>query len=559
LFQKPAQEPHDSKNVLWAYLRFGWPILGLIAIMGLVCALLLADLTRSQDRTFVANSRNLIQQAIQSHIESNALYAIEYSLWDDAYQNTTLKLDTQWLASNFNAGNSGAVGVYREGVGLRYLYVREGLESTRSDIEAFSKRLSVAAHRPYLTSRDLDDVVSSPKGLEVFNGRLAAVAMQPIRPEGTTDLPKPKPGAPTDFVIFISYIDASVAQNIGRASGLQAPELHISDVAQPPRSGRIGLDMTNGAGELIARIDWVDTKPGSAEFMRRSMPVGLALLVLGLSTLIVTYNLSARERALSERARKAAEEASIQKSSFLASVSHELRTPLNAIIGYSEILYEDCRDANNDMGAQDAGKVTKAANHLLALINDLLDHSKIEAGKMDLNPAQMAIARILEDVCEALTHSALERGNRLILHFDPNIGQAMLDGMRLKQCLLNITSNAIKFTRDGTITLQARGVVHDGVESLRFTIKDTGIGMSAETLSRLFVPFVQADASTSARFGGTGLGLVITKRLAEAMGGQVQVDSTEGAGSVFTLIIPRGLTDQIGGDLDAAQQQTLAA
>jgi signal transduction histidine kinase len=524
------------------YLRFGWPILGLIAMMGIAGFFILTDFTRSQDRAFTISSRTLVQQAINGLIESNATYSSEYALWNDAYENTTLDEDLAWLSSNFKPSNSSALGVYRQGVGTRYLYVRKGLESARADIQAYmDHHLDVSDHQRFGLTRDPDHIVIAPSGLTVFDGRLATIAVQPIRPERDTHLPIVGPEVPVDFVVFINFVSAETVENIALSSSLELPQLHVSDVAQPPRAGRVGLDLKNPTGQLVARIDWVDAQPGSAAFARRFFPIGLVLLFMGTLTLIVTYNLSSRQVALSEQARLAAEEASHQKSSFLANVSHELRTPLNAIIGYSEILEEDALDAQNATSAADAKKVTRAAHHLLPLINDLLDHSKIEAGKIDFSPSQTALEPLVEDVAEALRGRAGERGNQIVVTCDPNLGDALLDAMRLKQCLLNLASNAVKFTQDGVIKISARPVEHLGVACVRLCVQDSGIGMTQATMDKLFVPFVQADAATSQKFGGTGLGLVITRRLIEAMGGSVTAQSVEGKGSTFTILVPRGM------------------
>jgi signal transduction histidine kinase len=558
VFQRPASQPLNRRGIILTYVRFGWPILGLIFTMGLAGFFILADMTKSQDRAFTTNSKTLVQQSINGIVDSNATYSTEYALWNDAYENTTLNEDLSWLGSNYKPSNGGALGVYRQGVGIRYLYVKHGLESTRPEIEAFINQLDLSAHERFRLTRDPDQLVISPTGLMVFDGQLASVAVQPIRPERVTHLPIVGMETPVDYLVFVNFINAQTVEKIALSNALSAPELHISDIAFPPRSDRVGLDLKNPSGKIIARIDWIDTKPGSAAFASRVIPIGSMLLIVGILTLLVTYNFSARQVAFSEEARLAAEEASHQKSSFLANVSHELRTPLNAIIGYSEILEEDALDAQNMASASDAKKVTRAANHLLALINDLLDHSKIEAGKIDFNPAHTALTPLVEDVAEAVRVRAGERGNQLIVTCDPALGDALLDPMRLKQCLLNLASNAVKFTQDGTITIAARPAEYEGVASIRISVKDTGIGMSAATIDKLFLPFVQADAETSLKFGGTGLGLVITRRLIEAMGGSVCVESVEGAGATFTLIVPRGLA-WAGTMAPAQDQDALAA
>jgi signal transduction histidine kinase len=541
VFQRPDPIKPISAKVVSAYWRFGWPIVSLVVIMGFAGLMLLLDFSRAQDRAFIKNSRELVQQGIDGVIENNAVYSEEYAHWDDAYKAITFKDDQAWLGSNFKPINSAALGVYRQGTGMRYLYLRQDAQTAKQDIISYVTSLSLLEHRPYQLSRDHDQIVVAPSGLMVFDGRLAAIAIQPIRPERDSSLPKPAPETPVDYSVFVTFIDAAKATKIGRASGLQMPELHVSDVAQPLREGRVGLDLFNPSGALIARIDWVDERPGSAAFTSRFLPIAVILIIVGTLTLVVTYNLASRQTQLAEAARRAAEEASHQKSSFIANVSHELRTPLNAIIGYSEILIEDALDADNQTSAADATKVTRAAKHLLSLINDLLDHSKIEAGKMDLNPERTKIAPILEDVVEAVALRAKEQGNGIEIACDPLMGEAHLDGMRLKQCLLNLASNAVKFTQNGKVTLYARPLEVDGTPYLRFVVKDTGSGMSPAMMEKLFMPFVQADEVTSMKYGGTGLGLVITRRLIEAMGGQVSVESVEGEGSSFTLLVPRGM------------------
>jgi signal transduction histidine kinase len=522
-------------------LHFGWPILGLIAMIGATGFLLLSDLAKEQDRSYVASSRELVQQSIDGLVDANAVYSTEYSLWDDAYQNITLTQNFDWLESNFNPTNASAVGIFRKGVGLRYLFQKDGSKLARRDIESYVLKLSLSEHFAYQQTRDPKDLVVAPKALMVFGGNLTAVAVQPIRPEPDSKLLVKRANAPLDFIVFISEISPTTIESIGRRSALTRPELHVTDVHEVHANARIGIPVNDMSGKSIARIEWQDARPGSRAFAKRVVPICLILIGFGFLTIIVTHGQVARQMRMSELARRSAEEASLAKSSFLANVSHELRTPLNAIIGYSEILEEDCIDAQNDTGAADAKKVSRSAYHLLALINDLLDHSKIEAGKMDLNPTKTALGPLVDEVSEALRPRAKEHGNDLVVHCDPLIGNAILDGMRLKQCLLNLATNAVKFTRDGKITISARPLEHEGVAFLRFSIKDSGIGMSSETINKLFVPFVQADEATSQKFGGTGLGLVITRRLAEAMGGSVSVESVEGQGSTFTLLMPRGM------------------
>jgi signal transduction histidine kinase len=545
LFHRLGKFLDSRRQAIFGYLKVGWPILGLVVLVAAAGFYLLADSARQQDRAYASSTRELVLQSVDGLIETNASFSTDYAIWNDAFEQITLREtlseDHEWLKSNYNPTNAGATGVFRHGSGLKHLYVKTGYEAARSDIEKYLASANFGVHERYRHSRSPDDVVIGPKAITVFGGHLATIAVQPIRPEPDSDLLQLNPNAPLDFVVFINFISASTIESIGRRSAIVKPELHTSNVGHDHSQGRLGIDVNDADGKPIARIDWANELPGTKAFEDRFGPIALILIILCAGTMAVTHRLSAGQMRLSEEARLAAEEASRAKSSFLANVSHELRTPLNAIIGYSEILEEDCIDAQNETGAADAKKVSRSAYHLLALINDLLDHSKIEAGKMDLNPAQVGLGPLIEDVVDALRVQANDRCNQLIVNYDPLIGDAILDGMRLKQCLLNLTSNALKFTQNGQVSVAARPVMHDGSAFVRFSVKDTGIGMSAATIDKLFVPFVQADEATSQKFGGTGLGLVITKRLIEAMGGSVQVESTEGQGSTFVLLVPRGM------------------
>jgi signal transduction histidine kinase len=231
-------------------------------------------------------------------------------------------------------------------------------------------------------------------------------------------------------------------------------------------------------------------------------------------------------------------EASQHKSQFLANMSHELRTPLNAIIGVSEMLREDAEALKQDTEPLD--RVLGAARHLLALINDILDLSKIEAGRMELQLEDFALAPLIEDVVKTVEPLAAKNGNQLAVRCDGAIGSLHADSMRLRQALLNLMSNANKFTERGTISVDARQAQENGRDWVTIAVADTGIGMTAEQMGKLFQEFSQADASTTRKYGGTGLGLAISKRFCQMMGGDITVESEPGKGSVFTVRLPRG-------------------
>ena len=222
-------------------------------------------------------------------------------------------------------------------------------------------------------------------------------------------------------------------------------------------------------------------------------------------------------------------------------MSHELRTPLNAIIGLTDMMVSNAARFGTEKAAEPLQRVHRAGTHLLALINQVLHLSKIEAGKLELNPESVNLAPLIDEVIGTAGQLAAQNKNRLLVEAQEDLGALIVGPMRLRQILLNLLSNACKFTKQGEVALRVRKVV-DGSNWVEFAVSDTGIGMTAEQQAKLFGEFSQADAATARRFGGTGLGLAISRKLACLMGGDVTVASEPGKGSVFTPRLPGGTT-----------------
>src|SRR3981189_3462213 len=340
------------------------------------------------------------------------------------------------------------------------------------------------------------------------------------------------------FVLISGLFALLVSSRLQRL--ISNPILHLEDTMRMVSTNRnyevrakksygdeIGR-LIDGFNTMLSEIQQRETALRGAKNQRKARRGELEKEIL--------YRKQTQEELL--KAKHAAEEASRAKSTFLANMSHELRTPLNAIIGYSEMLEEETRESGKSDSVQDLRKIQSAGKHLLSLINDVLDLSKIEAGKMGLHLENFDVSQVIEEMITTLQPAVAKNANSIHVHLAKNVSVMKADITKVRQILYNLLSNACKFTDHGTISVGVDQIRVEEKDWIQFRVSDTGIGISAKQKENLFQEFAQADASIARKYGGTGLGLAITHRFVQLMKGQINVESEPGQGAIFTVQLP---------------------
>jgi GAF domain-containing protein/CheY-like chemotaxis protein len=353
-------------------------------------------------------------------------------------------------------------------------------------------------------------------------------------------------GLSDELIAAIKDQPAAAASEALRQAIRDRQPQEIADIRDEPPSSVREISMRAGfRARLVVPLVSANRVIGALA-IRRKQPGRFSKDTIQLLQTFAAHSVLAIQNArlfheVEEKGRQLAQ-ASQHKSQFLASMSHELRTPLNAIIGVTEMLREDAEALGQDLEPLD--RVLGAARHLLALINDLLDLSKVEAGRMELHLETFALAPIITDVAKTIEPMAAKNGNRILIDCPSDLGTVHADQIRFRQALLNLASNANKFTEQGTVTITARPDQVDGRDGITIAVTDTGIGMTEEQMGKLFQEFSQASSTTSSKYGGTGLGLAISRQFCRLMGGDITVESEPGHGSTFTIRLPRIVQSQ---------------
>ncbi|HSE02130.1 MAG TPA: response regulator [Burkholderiales bacterium] len=431
--------------------------------------------------------------------------------------------------------------------------LQESYSSLEQKVEERTRELALA-NEELRALGEVGHAVASTLDLDTVLERIAAAAVELTGADQGTIyeydeqarefLPRAAPGMDEEHVARLRSTPVRLGEGaVGRAA-VSGHSWEIPDVlAETDYDDRLReIAAQTGYRAILAAPMIREGRILGGLVMRRKEPGAFGAARVGLLEAFAAQSTLALQNARLFREIEAKsrelELASHHKSQFLANMSHELRTPLNAIIGVTEMLQEDARDLKREDELEPLDRVLRAARHLLALINDILDLSKIEAGKMELHLESFGIAPLVKETVKTIEPLAVKGGNQIVVNCPADVGSIRADQTRVQQALLNLLSNATKFTERGKITVNVQRSGAGGAEWITIAVADTGIGMTPEQLSRLFEEFVQADASTTRRYGGTGLGLAISRRFCQMMGGDITVTSEVGRGSTFVIGLP---------------------
>ncbi len=507
------------------------PIVGLVLFATALFLALVSDFARQQDRAFVENSERLVINAVRERVRALENIAADFAVWNDAYNATRPNAwDQNWLDENYYSNVTDGLFILNQDG--RALYAWASAPETRVNL---SEAVVLAAGALDLAALPAaaPDAIAIITRHAVVAGAPALVSFTEIAPEQDGPNTQSRGAGAQRFLAIVDLLQPEEIAAIGDARDVtQLQFMPSNDPAQ-----QIALPWSNDS-EPLGYLTWARERPGSIAFSRQLPPILAGLFLIAALTLLLTRRLVSSQVSAQVQTQCAIETSRL-KSEFIATMSHELRTPLNAIIGYTELIQEEASGDSAKAIHDDANAVLDAARHLNRLVNNILDQSRIDAGRLHLASESVEVREILGELEELMAPLARANRNNFALHASEAAGAVQADPVRLQQCLVNLTSNALKFTRGGQVSVNVSARDLDGVRMICFEIRDTGIGIAENELERLFKPFAGAGAQSSeSGFATTGLSLSITRSLARAMHGDVQAKSALGAGSVFTLMLP---------------------
>lgn len=526
-----------------AWLSAGAPIVLLVAIVTALCFYIVMNFARTQDEDFERNSHRLVESAFSERMRAVENQAWDYALWDDAYANVSRHWNQDWVDNNFYTDIADGVVIFQlSGRHARNLWLGEAYAAQSDDIA----RALLPVARDAIRSRPIRraDERGISSGYFLIGDQLAAFAVAAIQPASFA----PDSRVPVNYVAIIQIFDPAEITEIGGARNLE--HVHFEAGAAPAGDTDIASPINSPDGQLLGRLVWTNARPGSAAFASQMWPIVLALFIIGAITVAVVRRLVQAQIAAASRAETALESGRM-RAEFIAAMSHELRTPLNSIIGYGELIKEDAATEGFEAIEHDADSVLKSAKHLLQLVNDVIDHSRLDAGRLQMAIENLPVAGVLAAIEEFAAPLARASGNVLTITDSAPGREVQGDEVRVAQCLMNLVSNAAKYTHHGMISVSARIERRGSRELVVFDVADTGAGMPEAVRRDLFKPFAQLHSGTQ-KYAGAGLGLSITHKLARAMGGSVSVVSEEGKGSLFSLALPAAPAQSA--EADAAQR-----
>ena len=488
----------------------------------------------SDDRSAYADGEHIVRNILR---DSDVLLRATQTL---AARQTEVEKDRSWLKMIMLLEILGAIML---SIMVKVYLAESWLRAEQAERQLEELRILGEVGQSVSASLDIDQVLETIVSQAVRLGAADSGTLYEFDEVTEIFNPRVNVGMNAEMIESLRESRLKVGQGaVGMAAARRAA-YQIADVEQEANYRLRDVHRRGGGYRAVLGVPLLlDDRLVGGLVIRRIQPGGFSPSVVNMLQTFTGQSVLAIQNArLFEEIRLKGlqlEAANQLKSQFLANMSHELRTPLNAIIGVTEMVLEDARDLKRDDEIEPLERVLRAGRHLLELINDILDLSKIEAGKMDLHAEKFSVMQLVGDVVKTIEMLAGKNGNHILLDCPADIGTMNADQIRVRQVLLNLMSNANKFTEKGTVSVKVRRENRDGRDWIAIAVTDTGIGMTPEQLSRLFNDFVQADASTTRKYGGTGLGLAISRRLCQMMGGEITVTSEPGRGSTFLMNLP---------------------